>query len=262
MKKYYIVPDVHGRTFWKSVKDINDPDCEIIFLGDYLDPYPHEGITPRQAVDNFREIVDFANKHENVTLLIGNHDFQYFFPKYRCCRHIYDLEEEAILIYKSYVRDWKVVKYIEENNTLLSHAGICIDWWEICRQAYPEIMNYEDLNDFFRSQYDDSEEDPHPSFYFLDMMTMCTYLRGGIYNSASPLWLDIRDTQDLSIPQINQYVGHTGVEKPVMVKKGQYMSIYDLDVMRVFLLDETGIHNYDGSEIEDIVAYDFSPMNI
>ena len=33
-----IIPDVHGRTFWKeAVRDLTDRS--VIFLGDYLDPY-------------------------------------------------------------------------------------------------------------------------------------------------------------------------------------------------------------------------------
>lgn len=44
MVKYLIIPDVHGRTFWKkSVYDYleNHPEVKIIFLGDYLDPYQY-----------------------------------------------------------------------------------------------------------------------------------------------------------------------------------------------------------------------------
>ena len=38
-----VIPDVHGRKFWKEAinkfsKDIY-PDLNIIFLGDYVDPY-------------------------------------------------------------------------------------------------------------------------------------------------------------------------------------------------------------------------------
>ena len=37
-----VVPDVHGRTAWKNVIPYaNKEGYEIIFLGDYHDPYPH-----------------------------------------------------------------------------------------------------------------------------------------------------------------------------------------------------------------------------
>ena len=48
-----IIPDVHGRSFWKEyVKGHEEED--IIFLGDYLDPYGYEGIHCKDAIENFR----------------------------------------------------------------------------------------------------------------------------------------------------------------------------------------------------------------
>ena len=49
-----IIPDVHGRTFWKyAIQQYpieKYPDIKIIFLGDYLDPYTSfEGITKNEA---------------------------------------------------------------------------------------------------------------------------------------------------------------------------------------------------------------------
>ena len=41
--KYIIIPDVHGRDFWReTVKTYINTNVVFIFLGDYLDPYPHE----------------------------------------------------------------------------------------------------------------------------------------------------------------------------------------------------------------------------
>lgn len=66
-----IVPDVHGRTFWKDVIDSN---LSVVFLGDYTDPYPQEEISKKQTIDNFKEIIEFAKENKNrVTLLLGNH---------------------------------------------------------------------------------------------------------------------------------------------------------------------------------------------
>lgn len=43
MKRILVVPDVHGRLFWKEPvrKYINTVD-RVVFLGDYLDPYKGE----------------------------------------------------------------------------------------------------------------------------------------------------------------------------------------------------------------------------
>lgn len=47
-----IIPDVHGRDFWKDAA--NRFPGNIVFLGDYLDPYPLEGISPDEAFTNSR----------------------------------------------------------------------------------------------------------------------------------------------------------------------------------------------------------------
>ena len=42
-KKLLVIPDVHGRTFWKTpVRKYLDHVDRVIFLGDYLDPYKDE----------------------------------------------------------------------------------------------------------------------------------------------------------------------------------------------------------------------------
>lgn len=36
-----IIPDIHSRNFYKPI--LENKNDKIIFLGDYGDPYPHEG---------------------------------------------------------------------------------------------------------------------------------------------------------------------------------------------------------------------------
>ena len=47
-KKILIIPDVHGRTFWRAALETGNYE-KVIFLGDYVDPYVYEGIDPLQA---------------------------------------------------------------------------------------------------------------------------------------------------------------------------------------------------------------------
>ena len=54
--KLLIVPDVHGRDFWREPV-MDNLDKEIVFLGDYLDPYPSEGVTKTRAIEVFDEIL-------------------------------------------------------------------------------------------------------------------------------------------------------------------------------------------------------------
>lgn len=64
MSKIIIVPDVHGRTFWRLAKEkINEID-RVVFLGDYLDPYPIEGISPEKAIEELKKIIDFKKNSQ------------------------------------------------------------------------------------------------------------------------------------------------------------------------------------------------------
>ena len=69
--KILVIPDVHGRTFWHAAKEIIDNVDKVVFLGDYLDPYPEEGITPDDALSEFCKILAFKDKYpDKVVLLI------------------------------------------------------------------------------------------------------------------------------------------------------------------------------------------------
>ena len=95
-----IIPDVHGRTFWKdALDDIEDYD-KVIFLGDYLDPYPGEGIKFVEAMEVLSSIVQLKVENlDKVVLLLGNHDLHYFNPLYRdkamCWRYDEEYAEMA-----------------------------------------------------------------------------------------------------------------------------------------------------------------------
>ena len=42
--KTLIIPDVHGRSFWKKAIKKHFDECDhVVFLGDYIDPYGWEG---------------------------------------------------------------------------------------------------------------------------------------------------------------------------------------------------------------------------
>ena len=80
-----VVPDVHGRNFWKEPCKNFDKYEKIIFLGDYVDPYGYEGITKENAIDNFKEIIFFAKEHsDKVILLLGNHCLPYISDYFLC----------------------------------------------------------------------------------------------------------------------------------------------------------------------------------
>lgn len=74
--KLLVIPDIHGRDFWKEPCEKPGEYDKIIFLGDYLDPYPKEGIFKDEARHNLVDIIEFTihNKMKVITLT-GNHEF-------------------------------------------------------------------------------------------------------------------------------------------------------------------------------------------
>ena len=86
MSKLIIIPDVHGRQFWRSAARGHEEE-KIIFLGDYVDPYAWEEILPGEAFKELRDIIAFKEEHpDNVVLLLGNHDLGYLDPSICTCR--------------------------------------------------------------------------------------------------------------------------------------------------------------------------------
>ena len=70
---YLIIPDIHGRDFWKDAIDKVDISKDtVVFLGDYLDPYDQEfdgmpyDMLIEDTINNFKEILDFKTKKVGI----------------------------------------------------------------------------------------------------------------------------------------------------------------------------------------------------
>ena len=86
MSNWIIIPDVHGRKFWRAAVQGHEED-KIIFLGDYVDPYDWEEILASEAFKELQDIIAFKKEHpDNVVLLLGNHDMGYLDREICCCR--------------------------------------------------------------------------------------------------------------------------------------------------------------------------------
>ena len=129
-KKWIVIPDVHGRKFWRDVVKGNEEE-RIIFLGDYLDPYTEEGITPEDAYNELLDIIAFKKEHpDNVTLLLGNHDFGYLDSNICSFRQ----DKQKLKRNRKLLRDnldlFDIVSEDRFGNqkVLFSHAGIRTTW--------------------------------------------------------------------------------------------------------------------------------------
>lgn len=200
MKKLLIIPDIHGRSNWKDIVENSNYD-KVIFLGDYLDPYPGEA-TKREAIDNFREIIEFKNTNkEKVILLLGNHDVPYYSKDYfieYLCRYDHQNHKEIEELFKQ--TDFQFT-YLREGNdhlcdVLFSHAGVNQRWFE-------QIESPEDLESFCKNN--------------IQELAQCSYMRGGMASQGSLIWADVREHL-ISAEHYNafQIFGHTYSSTPII----------------------------------------------
>lgn len=259
--KYLIIPDVHGRTFWKE--PVNsllslDTDSKIIFLGDYHDPYPHEwGDDPElvwdaknscleDSISNFKEILDLKKQYpDRVTLLIGNHDCGYAISEDICSSRMDRLHRQELeKIFKDNKELFQIAEEcdIAGKHFVFSHAGILKEWaslfFGISVVQKPDFNIVDRLNNAWLTD----------DYGVLDTLGVYDYYRG--YCGAkygSPVWSDIRSWVRVTPEETFGYniVGHTQLdEKPLVLDQ-----IADLDVRRAFYLDSEGrLRDFDSEE--------------
>jgi hypothetical protein len=252
MSKILVIPDVHGRPFWKqAVEKYGDEVDRIIFLGDEVDPYPDEGFTRKQAIRTLEEIIEFKlNNKDKTILLIGNHAAHYFiknFPRstrydssnaykikelYIQHRHIFQLAYEEIINNKKY---------------LFTHAGLMNSWIERNKDIIGE-PTVENLNKL--------TETPIGIKALSDISRYRTWLGE---KSGSILWSDVREKIDLDdsieyniIPNDDSIVdeydyqifGHTQLqEKPIITDKWAC-----IDCRKAFILDGNELQQTENKE--------------
>lgn len=205
-----IVPDVHGRTFWRAAKRYVKTHA-VVFLGDYLDPYPDEGIGREEAYDNFKEILQFKKENkDNVHLLLGNHDLGYLDPEICSCRRDY---ERAAVIRATILREWKNfdMGYVCECDgkvIVCSHAGIHPCWDDGHSPA--ESVVY--WNGIFHNIVDEDTliQDEEYKRLFVEKMQEVSWYRGGFNEAGSMVWADVREFKGCPVSEgIVQIVGHS-----------------------------------------------------
>lgn len=221
MAKILIVPDVHGRSFWHKAKEIIDEVDYVVFLGDYLDPYPHEGITFDDAIEELGSILEFKEKYsDKVTLLVGNHDMHYIVREFMDCSRLN--EDYRLTMHDFFMNNIDKFQLVHEiGNYLFSHAGVYDKW------LTSNNLSLEELNNFIPFIQEKWKTLENISWY-----------RGGYNQVGSCVWADLRESlKHEPLHAKRHIVGHTQLEsKPYISDK-----IVCLDVRRCFILDtETG----------------------
>lgn len=267
-----LIPDVHGRTFWKNaVKDLQ-PNQKVIFFGDEHDPYPQEQIDTISSLENFKEILKFKEEHmDQVVLLWGNHSFHYLYPMLNGSRK--DMGNYEILHnYYTKHKDWFQFMYVHEENgltTILSHAGVHFQWLNDLRK-YLGLSEVKTSEEFINAIKTFNEWNPENKYVWDVSM-----YRGGRSRIGSCLWADIREwfiepyfkgwiQQDdyeiettLNINEIPQYeniyqiVGHSQLSKDPLISD----KIAFIDCRRAFKYKKNQILELDESIPEKISFY-------
>ena len=240
--KVLIIPDIHGRTFWKDAVKGRE-DWKIIFLGDYLDPYQYEGINHKMALDNFKEIINFKKEHpKNVTLLIGNHDCTYVYEggKNICnCRADIKNWSEIHDLFNENLKLFTLAEELEigERKYIFSHAPILEGWYD--NFGFDKGNIVDTLN---KQLYDGDAK-------FLTALACIDWYRGGYDDAGSMVWADVRTVVNgrKTLPDGDYPIfGHTQLEKnPILTD-----NFACLDCRRAFILENDGkIKELDGTEV-------------
>lgn len=227
-----IVPDVHGRSFWRAPVLRYLGKMPVIFLGDYLDPYPFEGISSEMAFMMLKEIVCLKKEHPtDITLLLGNHDLHYLDDRLIGSRR----DERQKECYREFFSEnaslfqMAKIEVLGKKKILFSHAGL--DWgWVVNHPGTFDGKNVREVAEQLNEMWRNKEEWD----MLFNVLADLSNNRGGRSSHGSPVWADVED-HDLhpSIEGIFQVFGHTQNLFPVITS--HYAC---LDCRKAFLLDE------------------------
>ena len=238
-----IIPDIHGRNFWKNAIEKHfDNTSKAVFLGDFLDSYPWEEITRKDAIRNFEEIINLKSEYKDkVILLIGNHDGPYIDKRNFHTRPRYDSSNAYHIegMFHSHRSLFQLAheEYINGKRYLFTHAGLIPQWYERYKDLIGELT-VPNLNRLLGNPK--------------GMQALCevTRYRGGYDKYGSIVWLDVHDMTDAiqlslevegktvndDLPWEYQVFGHSQQEEhPIITKE-----FACLDCRKAFILTDEG----------------------
>lgn len=229
IKKAFIVPDVHGRDFWREAKDaITDESIDkIVFLGDYFDPYDDEEflVTDDAMLAGFNEIIEFKKANpDKIVLLLGNHDIHYLYKNPYCSRHDDENEDRNCSLIKDNIEQFDLM-YLDDiecgdyTKVLFTHAGLTSNFLKTFgRAGYPK----DDLTELSnRVNADIKALKTHEYHTLSDLMLRVSRFRGGDYADGSILWADLREVvpNSFDFDDVYQIFGHTRGFFPTILKR-------------------------------------------
>ena len=240
--KTVVIGDIHGRSVWKLIYEMEKPD-RLIFIGDYFDSFDIKGA---DQLTNFQDIIAFKESNAcEVIMLIGNHDYHYFpeigdvgtsgYQKLLAPSIQYVVDQNRNHLRMAYQMD----------EFLFTHAGVSSKFMDsIFGKGDWKVENIAiDLNEMFKYKPKTFEFGMAIS---VDQWYIDPY---GDNEEQSSIWIRpkslMRANRDTLRKQVIQAVGHTQVEKvdveahstgsrywfiDCLGTSGQYMVIEDGDI--------------------------------
>ena len=234
--KVLIVPDVHGRDFWRKPVTDNSFD-KIIFLGDYLDHYYGES-NDEHDIETLEDIIKLKQSNpDNIILLIGNHDCPYIWKEYGhalgsyWCRHDHEHHDEINKLFTDNLDLFQIAWECENEKygkVLFTHAGVTNIFKRICG------LEADKINKFFL------EEKTNDISNVVGLAGV-SYYRGGRSKEGSPVWADVHEHIKSQVPQVFQIFGHTYSAKEVIM---EHFAMLDTG-NKCWILDKEGLSPYD-----------------
>lgn len=196
MKPTVVIGDIHGLDVWKQIIE-KHPDCQVVFLGDYLDP--REYVPHKYLLRNLQDIISLKrSRPEDVILLLGNHDLHYFCTDIVVSsRFDFSIGERASHLF---LENMDAFQYAyQRGNRLFTHAGIAQEWFDNCFHG--------DINSPIAEQLN------HPADSQIAALCQLGYLRGGQKGAIGGIfWADIDELTD-PLHGFMQIVGHNQVSE-------------------------------------------------
>lgn len=240
MKRFLTIGDLHGNNAWKEFEDIklliNDFTSyplydHYIFLGDYVDDFHR---TNDEIYNNLKDIINFKKKYpNNVILLLGNHDIQYYLVnplinknnKYLCSGYRIELHFDLFELFNNN-KDLFQISF-QYKNYIWTHAGIHKGWYSIFEKDFNKLKEHYNIdNDINLSDKLNIAFD-----YRLDCLFYVDKNRGGKKNEGGPFWLDKELLYKKPLLNYNQIVGHNLVNNIKTYKKNDKTSLTFVDVL-------------------------------
>ena len=212
--KLLIIPDIHGRDFWKEPCQHIDEFDKVVCLGDYHDPYPQQvsqDISRHMLRDEF---VPFVEKHKDkFVCLFGNHDGNYI---------VGDMANRIDFHHKEEIRN--LLKRLdlqliyEVDGYLFSHSGVLPSWMS----NNFSILDEHEVVDCLKNV----------QFWDPALLDVSPY-RGGYSRCGSCIWGDVREYSDAyQYIKWYQIFGHTQLQNEIITD-----TFACLDCRKAFVLN-------------------------